>query len=604
MKRLAPLLLALLAAVPAAGRAQTARQALAAGTERYLLADYPGAASLLSRGLDPSARGGAGDQLWLQSVSHLADVLLVLRQDSLAATWLRWATRLAPEFAVDEEVAPPAVVRAAAAARAFVDSTPHDRFVARTAFEWATGFRPGIPPPGTVRLAAASIPITARIGTDQFLRGGESRRLPPGSYDVVVSAPGYLPTRLTVEALPGVTTVVGVSLLPETAGQLYVTARPWGTVLVDGQRIGHTSVAAHRIAPGRHVVRLERDSAPPIDTTIVVADRQPVRLSWVTRRDSTGDPRLDSALATLDAGETERGTQLLRQRLETVPRAIGLARLAEATWSLAGGEAGRDSARMYLRDLVRLNPFYTPPSDAFNPEYQAAYAMVRRETPVIALRATADTVMSPASDTLPIEIAVGQPGEVRLLLRLTSPRPRDSLLTVVSVVDVLRARIPLAAPDGSVLAPGSYAIEGEVALAKGRASDLLQLTIERLPVDTQPHVAPMPAATYSPETRKAGPSLHTVLTGLGLGMVAFLVPVAVNDGDLSGRSIPVAAPLIGATVALASIATNRSSVPVPENIRLNESFRTRWEERNRVIAAGNAARLRNAPLRIRTTRAP
>ncbi len=599
MKRLALLLLALLAAAPTGGAAQTARQALAAGTERYLLADYPGAAALLSRGLDP--RGGPGDQLWLQSVGHLADVLLVLRQDSLAATWLRWASRLAPAFAVDEEVAPPAVVRAAAAARAFVDSTPHDKFVARTTFEWPTVFRAGVVPTssGIVRLAAATIPITARIGTDQFLRGGESRRLPPGSYDVVVSAPGYLPTRLTVEALPGVTTVVGVSLLPETAGQLYVTARPWGTVLVDGQRIGHTGVAAHRIAPGRHVVRLQRDSAPPVDTTIVVAERQPVRLSWVTARDTTGDARLDSALATLDLGETERGAQLLRQRLETVPRAIGLARLAEATWSLGA----RDSARMYLKDLVRLDPFYTPPADAFNPEYRAAYGIVRRETPVIALRASADTVMAPASDSLPIEIAVGQPGEVRLLLRLTSPRPRDSLLTVVSVVDVWRARIPLAAPDGGVLAPGSYAIEGEVALARGRASDLLQLTVERLPVDTQPHVGPMPAATYAPETRKSGPSLHTVLTGVGLGMVAFLVPVVMNDVDLSGRSIPVAAPLIGTTVALVSITSNRSRVPVPENIRLNESFRAQWEEQNRAIAARNAARLRSASLRIRTVRA-
>ncbi|MGH7568059.1 MAG: PEGA domain-containing protein [Gemmatimonadales bacterium] len=599
MRRLAPLALLLLALAPAGTAAQTARQALAAGTERYLLADYPSAASLLSRGLDPNA--GPGDPLWLQSVGHLADVLLVLRQDSLAATWLRWATRLAPAFVVDEEVAPPAVVRAAAAARAFVDATPHDRFVARTTFEWPAVVRHGVPlPPGTVRLAAATIPITARIGADQFLRGGEARRLPPGSHVVVVSAPGYLPTRLTVEALPGITTVVGVSLLPETAGQLYVTARPWGTVFVDGQRIGQTSVAAHRVAPGRHTIRLQRDSAAPTDTTIVVAERQPVRLSWVGRRDSTGDARLDSALSALDAAETERGLQLLRQRMETQPRGIGLARLAEATWSLGA----RDSARTYLRDLVRLDPFYTPPSDAFNPEYRAAYAKVRRETPVIALRTSPDTVMTPSHDTLPIEIAVGQPGEVRLLLRLTSPRPRDSLLTVVSVVDVLRARIPLTAPDGGALAPGSYAIEGEVALARGRASDLLQLTIERLPVDTLPYVPPLAAGTYLPEAKRAGPSLHALLEGVAFGALAYLVPVLMNDSDLSGRSVPPAAPVIGASVAFASIAFNRATVPIPENVAHNQSLLARWQERNRAIAEGNATRLRQAPLRLRTTREP
>lgn len=192
MRTLASLTLLLLAASPAL--AQTGRQALAAGTERYLLADYHGAVPLLTKGLDPKA--GPPDQLWKQGVERLADVLLVLRQDSLAGTWLRWAIRLSPEFDVDEEAVPPAVVRAARAARAFVDATPRDRFVARTEFEWPATFRAEAP--GVVRLAAANIPITARIGADQFLRGAELRRLAPGSYDVVVSAPGYLDRKSVV----------------------------------------------------------------------------------------------------------------------------------------------------------------------------------------------------------------------------------------------------------------------------------------------------------------------------------------------------------------------------------------------------------------------
>ena len=148
------------------------------------------------------------------------------------------AARLDADFHVDEEVVPPTVARASRAARAFVDSTPHDRFVARVTFDWAAASANGS---GTVRLERANIPITARIGTDQFLRGGESRRLPPGSYNVVVSAPGFLSTRLTVELLPGVTTQIAVSLLPETAGLLYVAAWPWASVFVDGDSIGNTS---------------------------------------------------------------------------------------------------------------------------------------------------------------------------------------------------------------------------------------------------------------------------------------------------------------------------------------------------------------------------
>ena len=601
MKALAPLIVLALAAGPAV--AQSGRQALAAGTERYLLADYHSAAPLLSLGLDPKA--GSPDKLWKLGAERLADVLLVLRQDSLAATWLRWAFRLDPQFDVDVEVVPPAVVRAARAARAFVDSTPRDPFVARTEFEWPNAFR--VDAPGGVRLAAASVPITARIGADEFLRGSESRRLSPGSYDVVVSAPGYLPTRLTAEVLPGVTTVVHVSLLPETAGLLYVAARPWGTLSVDGQRIGYTSVAAHHVVPGSHALRLERDGRPAIDTTIVVAERQQVRLSWVTRRDTTGDPQIDSAFTVLDAGATERGVELLLRLLgppeTSIPattRARVLARLAEATWSLGA----KDSARAFLRQLVLVDPFYRPPADLFNPELQAAYTQERRETAVIRVRAPRDTVLTPWRDTLPVEIAVGRPGEVRLLLRLMSPQPHDSLLTVLSVDSVAFASIALAAPGGGALAPGLYAIEGEVAASGHGASDLLQLSVERMPVDTTAFEPPIPGAANRPETRKRGPLLRTMGEGIGLGVVAIVVSAAVNNGQLNGRSIPSAAWMVGGSVALANFAFKRPSVPIPENIRYNESLRSQLEAQNRTIAVENATRLRLAPLRIRATREP
>ncbi len=602
MRTCAWLTILLLAAAPPA-LAQTGRQALAAGTERYLLADYAGAVPLLAKGLDPKA--GSPDQLWKQGVERLADVLVVLRQDALAATWLRWAARLAPDFEVDADVVPPAVVRAAVAARAFVDATPCDPFVARTDFEWPPAVRPK--DPGTVRLAAASIPITARIGGDQFLRGGESRRLPAGSYDVVASAPGYLPTRLTVEVLPGVTTVVGVSLLPETAGLLYVAARPWGTLLVDGQRIGYTRIAAHRITPGNHQVRLQRDHGATTDTTIVVAERQRVRLSWVARQDTTGVNGVDTAFAKLDAGEVERGTEMLgdvltphRPPLPAAVRARALARLAEVTWSLGA----KDSARGLLRQAIQADPFSTPPGDAFNPELQTAYRRVRRDTPAIAIRAPRDIVLTPLRDSLPIEIAVGRPGEVRLLLRLTVPRPRDSVLTVLSVDSVAIARIPLGAPTGSMLAPGSYAIEGEVAASGRGASDLLQVSVERASVDTAAHGSPIPAISFRPETRKSSVPFRTVREGIGLGALVLLVSAAVNDGDLSGRAIPPAALLIGGSVAVATVALKRSNVRIPENTRYNDSLRAAWEARDRTIAVENATKRRIAPLRIRATREP
>jgi hypothetical protein len=601
MRGLASLVVLVLAAAQAP--AQTGRRALAAANERYLLADYQGALPLLVRGLDPKA--GPLDGHWLQGIERLADVLLVLRRDSLTATWLRWAARLHPDFHVDEQVVPPTVTRAAHAARAYVDSTPHDRFVTQVRFDWRAVSTTG---PGTVRLDRANIPISARIGTDQFMQGGESRRLAAGSYNVVVSAPGYLPTRLTVELLPGVTTEIAVALLPETAGLLFVAARPWARVFVDGDPIGYTSVVAHRVIPGRHVVRLGDGNAAR-DTTIVVGEREAIRLSWVRLRDTTGDPQLDRALDALDRADPERGAVLLRQWLSAdaggAPehrRSLVLARLAEVAWSLRL----RDSARVYLRSLVQTDASFSIPRGLFNPELEATYVRVRRETPAISIRAPPDTVLAPVRDSFPIQVAVGRPGQVRLLVRLTRPRPRDSLLVALHVDSSAVARVPLTRQDGSALAPGRYAMEAEVGGGGSApiASTLLELIVERLPVDTAPGQVPIPPAAFRTEEKKGNPSLRTVGEGVALGAVALLVSAAVNDASVSGSAIPSGAWLIGGSVTVANIAFKRPAIPIPANVAYNDSLRRQWSEEGRAIATENATKLGTAPLRIRVARDP
>ncbi len=585
-------LLILLAMVAATARAQSGRDALAAGTDRYLLADYQRALPLLSQGLNPGA--GARDQNWSRGVERLADVLLVLRQDALATTWLRWAARVSPEFAVDEDRVPPAVVRAARAARAYVDSTPQDPFVVRTEFRWPAAFRATAP--GIVHLAAASIPITARIGADQFMRGGESRSLPPGSYDAVVSAPGYLPTRLTVELLPGVETRLRVSLLPETAGALYVAARPWAILLVDGQAVGYTGVAGHRIGPGSHTLSLIGDAGQTWDTTIVVGERQQIRFGWIARRDTTGEPRVDSALRALDAGEFERGVEALRSLERVAGRAVALARLAEASWALRT----RDSAHAYLRRLVETDPFYTPPPDLFNPELRATYDRIRRETPVIGIRTSPDTVLVPDHDALPIEIVVGRPGDVRLYLRLTSPRSRDTLLTAIPVESLAVFRLALTLADGSVVPSGSIEIEAEMVFPEGSARRGATLTLERLSVDTVAHIPPAPNTSYRPEVSKGRPSWRTVLEAVSLGTAALIIPVIMNDRDLSGRGVPLGASLVGVSIAVADFRLNRPSVTLQDNVRYNEAVRAAWEAQNRTISGQNAETLRRTPVRVRT----
>ena len=338
-----------------------------------------------------------------------------------------------------------------------------------------------------------------------------------------------------------------------------------------------------------------------------MGERQVVRLSWVGQRNTMSDPQLDQALAALDGAETERGAVLLRQWLSAdaggAPegtKSLVLARLAEVAWSLGL----RDSARVCLRSLVQADPFFSIPLGLFNPDLAADYVRVRRETPAIAIRAPRDTVVTPVRDSFPIRIAVGQPGEVRLFLRLTRPRPRDSLLIALHVDSVGIARIPLTAPDGNALAPGQYAMEAEVSASGPRSSALLELTVVRLSADTAPRQAPIPVAAFRAEIRKGRPSLRTVGESVGLGALAVLVSAAVNDARVSGRAIPRGAWLIGGSVSLANLAFKRPRVPIAANVAYNESLRRQWNEEDHAIATENVTRLGTAPLRIRSTREP
>jgi hypothetical protein len=131
---------------------------------------------------------------------------------------------------------------------------------------------------------------------------------------------------------------------------------------------------------------------------------------------------------------------------------------------------------------------------------------------------------------------------------------------------------------------------------------LLQLTVERLPVDTSAQRA-FPTGVR-PETRTRGPTRRTILEGLGLGVLVLAVPAAVNDGGLSGHALPPPAWAVAGSVAIASIVLRHSEAPISENVRYNELMRTQWQAQNRAIAARNASKRRWAPVRIRAAREP
>jgi len=269
-----PALLVLLSFPVGALQAQSPREALLHGHEAHNLAEFERAIPLLSLGLDPAA--GPRDSLWVSGLHKLADALIENGQDSLAMVWLRWAAREAGAIPVDSINFPPLVVEALVRAKDFVHRASPDSAAVRVSYQWPTASAAS--PSGVVLVQLGRPSVSVRIEGGDSLHLGLATAIPAGSYTVLATADGYQPARAPVEILPGVTTVLAFTLAPVLPGLLYVASQPWGTLYLDGQPIGYTAIAAHRVLPGEHRLRIERQGFVPFDSTITVAQDERVRI--------------------------------------------------------------------------------------------------------------------------------------------------------------------------------------------------------------------------------------------------------------------------------------------------------------------------------------
>jgi hypothetical protein len=274
MKR-SGLVLGLWCAFAAAGAtAQSGREALRQGHEAYDFAEFDRAATLLPLGLDPGA--GPRDSLWVSGLHKLIDVLLESRADTLAMVWARWAFRLEQNLSIDSVNFPPRVVNALTAAREFVSANPSPSTV-EVQWRWPAQFP--ATSRGSLLMEPGAVTLRATVVGAGPLMPGAALTLPAGSHTLLAEGQGYIPVRAVVEVLPGVVTALRITPEEAARGYLYVSSRPWGTVLVNGERIGYTTIAGYRLAAGTYHVRIERPGYLPFDTTVTVSDRdQRIRL--------------------------------------------------------------------------------------------------------------------------------------------------------------------------------------------------------------------------------------------------------------------------------------------------------------------------------------
>ncbi len=314
---------------------------------------------------------------------------------------------------------------------------------------------------------------------------------------------------------------------------------------------------------------------------------------------------LRRARQALQANETERGVELLRQALATQAAGASPLRveteleLATASWAL-----GRyDSATVHFQEAIRLDPTARLGAEEHSAELVRAFEVARRTTAAVGLRLPSDTTLFAVRDSLAVTVTLTQPGNVRL--RLTGPgsEGRDVSLRSDRLDSTTVLRIALRDSASRPLPPGRYRLAAEYSAA-GVPLPLVQtqqLDVTQQGADTLDW-EPAPAdSLLRPEYRKGAGPRASIWRGLAFGVAAAVIPVMIGSSALSdgadGQAVAV-----GVAIGAAGVAgyyLGRPRITIDENVVFNQTIRSAWESRNRAIAQENVARRQQTLLRVR-----
>jgi hypothetical protein len=347
----------------------------------------------------------------------------------------------------------------------------------------------------------------------------------------------------------------------------------------------------------------------PRGVLVVLALDLAVSLLPLPAQAQTADVTLARAVAALEATETERGVELLRQLVTTPPSTTPAAlrreaelRLAVAIWSLGL----YDSATVHFGAAISADPFVTLEPEQFNPDLLAAFRAAKRVTLVLGVRAPPDTAMVPGTERWPVSVVVPRRGEVRFRLMGPGPAGRDRPVAAVIVDSMATVPLRLTGGDSVPLAAGAYRLAAEYSEPGGRAlAASLALELTAQVGDTLPYEPAPPDSLYRLEVRWGAPSRASLVRGIGFGIGAAVIPILFANTQL--RSADGRALTVGAAVSLAGLTgyfLGRTKQPLPQNIAYNQTLRAAWEARNRTIAASNERRRGIALIRVRVVSSP
>lgn len=173
------------------------------------------ALDLARAALDPAL--GAPDSAWVKSLHLLSQVLFENGSEPDARTWARWGMRINPQMRIDSVNFLAGVVGILREARTKVGARSSSDDLSRMVWQWPP--RGSSATQGTLRLdpSPMSVPLSVTVLSEAGtpvgqLIAGPGLTLSPGSFEIQVSASGFLPARITREVLPGVTVTLSFQL--------------------------------------------------------------------------------------------------------------------------------------------------------------------------------------------------------------------------------------------------------------------------------------------------------------------------------------------------------------------------------------------------------
>lgn len=550
------------------------------------------AAALLRLALDPTS--GASERQRVRAFVLLGITHLMLRREREARGAFRQALLLDPQLRVDS-----------------LADLSSDLL---SVFNSERGTLPAPTVVATV-LEVRGLPAGAQLRVDGTLWQTPRQQVRPGLHRIEVRARGYLPYRDSIVVREGRTAIATVTATPAVPATLSVTSEPWGTVFLDGERIGETPIVGRVVAAGTYNLVLEVVGRARLQQQLELRSGEHVRLPMLGS--TARPPRSPFPFTTADslyrAARFDDALPLYRRilgdtalALSDEQRAQAAMRLGMIHYGMARGldtPALFDSARVYFRTVYQLAPQYTLGPAELTPELRTSVELARERALGLVVDAPTDSVVSRTSGQLRIVVRPNQPADV--VLRVVAVDDGRVLHTDSQSVDGARAFTwNLRAQGDTAVAFGEHSVLIAARDSLGEAAPRIEFTLRvaREAVDTTPLPPALMSTDFLLEIESVNRSWHL---GRGLlfgGIVAVGVPLfsALRFPDAQPAFDGVAFAVGGAFVlsGLIGSVSGDKTRPIYRNIERNSRRREADARERQQIADANRAALRTARIHL------